>query len=103
MLAQPPEANLPAGISRSNHSPEAIANAVPSLANKPLGCRINILVARLCFRGIYFPQMGMLAWAKVISQNGQTIRDIAKEGLRGWFTGLCKEPSRSIAANMYGD
>ncbi len=41
-----------------SYSPEAIANAVASIAHKPLGYRINILIARLCFRGIYFPQMG---------------------------------------------
>ena len=51
------------------YSPEAIEKAVDSLDYKPLGYRINILLARLCFRGIYFPQMGKLAWVKVIAQN----------------------------------
>src|ERR1700740_271847 len=43
-----------------SYSPEAIAKAIGSMAHKPLGCRINILIARLCFRGIYFPQLGRL-------------------------------------------
>ena len=63
-----------------SYSPEAIANAVESVAHKPLGYRVNILISRLCFRGIYFPQMGRLAWAKTIAQNGRTILSLIKEG-----------------------
>jgi len=77
------------------YSPEAIAQAVRSFSHKPLAYRINIFVARLCFRGIYFPQMGALAWVKVIGENAQTICDIVKEGFRDWFSGMCKQPARS--------
>jgi len=62
-----------------SYSPEAIASAVASIAHKPLGYRINILIARLCFRGIYFPQMGRLAWAKTIAENWRTIYSLVKE------------------------
>ncbi len=75
-------------VGRRPTARKAIAHAVHSLAREPLGYRINILVARLCFRGIYFPQMGPLAWLKVFVQNGQTIREIVKEGFRDWFSGL---------------
>ena len=51
------------------YSPQAIARAVDSLRHKAVGYRINILVARLCFRGIYFPQMGPLAWMSLIAEN----------------------------------
>jgi radical SAM superfamily enzyme YgiQ (UPF0313 family) len=57
----------------SSYDSKAIAKAVDSLDHKHLGYRINILVARLCFRGIYFPQMSRLKWLKVIAQNRQTI------------------------------
>jgi radical SAM superfamily enzyme YgiQ (UPF0313 family) len=57
----------------NSYSPEAIEKAVDSLNRKPLGYRINILIARLCFRGIYFPQMGRLAWVKAILDNRRTI------------------------------
>src|SRR5271169_6322302 len=77
------------------YSPEAIAQAVRSFSHKPLAYRINILVARLCFRGIYFPQMGPLAWVKVIGENGQIIGEVVKEGFRDWFSGMCKRPARS--------
>jgi radical SAM superfamily enzyme YgiQ (UPF0313 family) len=85
------------------YSPEAISQAVRSFSHKPLAYRINILVARLCFRGIYFPQMGPLAWIKVIGENMQTISEIVKEGFRDWLSGYCKQPSHSAAAGTLGD
>jgi radical SAM superfamily enzyme YgiQ (UPF0313 family) len=66
----------------SSYSPEAIAVAVNSMSDKPVGHRINILIARLCFRGIYFPQMGKLAWIKVIAQNRSTISKLISEAFR---------------------
>ncbi len=64
-------------------APEAIAHAVDSLDDQPLGYRINIFIARLCFRGIYFPMMGKFAWLKVISENRHTIFKLLKEALFG--------------------
>ena len=52
---------------------ETIERAVDSLNHKPLGYRINILIARLCFRGIYFPQNGPLRMAETILENRRTI------------------------------
>jgi len=86
-----------------SYSPEAIARAVRAFNHKPLGYRINILIARLCFRGIYFPQMGVMAWLKVIGENAQTICDIVKEGFRDWFSGMCRQPARSEQAGTSGD
>jgi radical SAM superfamily enzyme YgiQ (UPF0313 family) len=65
----------------SCYSPEAIAKAVDSLGHKHVGERINILVARLCFRGIYFPQMGWRAWMKVVAQNRRAIFELVGEAL----------------------
>jgi len=33
------------------------------------GLSHHILIARLCFRGIFIPPIGKFAWAKVIVQN----------------------------------
>jgi hypothetical protein len=66
-----------------SYSAAAIAKAVDSLDHKPLGYRINILIARLCFRGIYFPQMGKLAWVKTILENRNIIWKLVKEGFSG--------------------
>src|SRR6201987_3488067 len=65
------------------YSPEALAQAVNSLEDQPLGYRINIFLARLCFRGIYFPMMGRFAWLKVIAQNRRTILKLAREAVFG--------------------
>src|SRR5438270_4202678 len=65
------------------YSPEAVAHAVDSLDDQPVGYRINIFLARLCFRGIYFPMMGKFAWVKVVAQNRQTIFKLIKEAVFG--------------------
>jgi radical SAM superfamily enzyme YgiQ (UPF0313 family) len=75
-----------------SYSSEAIGKAVDSLGHKPLGHRINILIARLCFRGIYFPSMGRFAWLKTITENRQTIFKLVKEGFGIW------RGSRSLAS-----
>src|SRR5438309_287603 len=67
----------------SSYSPEAIERAVDSLNHKPLGYRINIHIARLCFRGIYFPQMDHIAWLKTILENRRTIFKLIKQGFGG--------------------
>jgi radical SAM superfamily enzyme YgiQ (UPF0313 family) len=75
----------------NSYSAVAIGKAVDSLADKSLGYRINIFIARICFRGIYFPQMGRLAWVRVITQNRRTIFKLVKEGFGVW----CRPRSRS--------
>jgi len=65
------------------YSPEALSHAVDSLDDQPLGYRVNIFLARICFRGIYFPMMGKLAWPKVILENRQTIFKLIKEAIFG--------------------
>jgi radical SAM superfamily enzyme YgiQ (UPF0313 family) len=78
------------------YSPKALAHAVDSLSDQPLGYRINIFIARLCFRGIYFPMMGKMAWVKVIAQNRKTIFKLVREGFKpGAWQGA---PPRKSAA-----
>ena len=67
-----------------SYSAQAIGKAVHSLDGEPVGNRINIFLARICFRGIYFPQMGLWAWLKVISENRRTIFDLVKQGFAAW-------------------
>ena len=64
------------------YSPKALAHAVESLSDQPLGYRVNIFLARICFRGIYFPMMGKMAWLKVIAQNRRTIFKLVREGFK---------------------
>src|SRR5438105_9970882 len=79
-----------------SYSPEALAHAVSSLKDQPLGYRINIFIARMCFRGIYFPQIGPLAWLKVIYQNKRTIYGLAREGFATWRKHAAR-PARAAA------
>src|SRR5215813_2350005 len=67
-----------------SYSPAGIASAVNSISDRTVGQRMSILIARLAFRGIYFPQMGKWAWTKLIAQNRRTIYDLAKEGVVTW-------------------
>jgi radical SAM superfamily enzyme YgiQ (UPF0313 family) len=71
----------------NSYSPEAIAKAVNSIDNEHLGYRINIVISRLCFRGIYFPQMGKWAWLKVIFENRTTLCNLFESGLLAWWKG----------------
>ena len=66
-----------------SYSPEALAHAVDALSDQPLGYRINIFLARLCFRGIYFPMLGKLAWLKVVAENRHTIFKLVTQALFG--------------------
>ena len=65
------------------YSPEALAKAVDALDHERLGYRVNIFIARLCFRGIYFPMMGKFAWLRVVSENRRTIFKLVKEAIFG--------------------
>jgi radical SAM superfamily enzyme YgiQ (UPF0313 family) len=64
----------------SSYSAEAIERAVDAIDEESIGYRINMLIARICFRGIYFPQMGKWQWVKLIAQNRRTIFKLIAEG-----------------------
>jgi radical SAM superfamily enzyme YgiQ (UPF0313 family) len=76
-----------------SYSPEALAYAVESLDDQPLGYRINIFLARLCFRGIYFPMLGRMAWLKVVAQNRRTIFGLVREAVFGRRRARPRTPS----------
>ena len=64
-----------------SYGPERNAHAIDSISDRPLQYRISHLVARLFFRGIYFPQMGWQAWLKVIAQNRDPILKLLQESV----------------------
>src|SRR5260370_22423647 len=53
----------------NTYSPENTRRAISKIADAPVPYKISHLVARLCFRGIYFPQKGSLAVLKAILEN----------------------------------
>jgi len=67
-----------------SYSPAATKRAIDQIANAPAPFKISHLVARLCFRGIYFPQKGSLAWLKVLIENRRIIFRIVRESFTNW-------------------
>ena len=68
----------------NSYSPAATRRAIDWIANAPAPYKISHLVARLCFRGIYFPQKGSLAWLKVLIENRSMIFRIIRESFTNW-------------------
>jgi hypothetical protein len=54
------------------------------IADAPVPYKISHLIARLCFRGIYFPQKGSLAWLKVMLENRGVILRIVMDSFTKW-------------------
>ena len=67
-----------------SYSPERNARALDSISDKPIDHSIMHLIVRLIFRGIYFPQMGKAAWAKLFLANRRLIYKLAREGVSRW-------------------
>lgn len=67
-----------------SYSPQRNWEAINSIKDAPIEVRISHLVARLFFRGIYFPQMSKRAWIKLLLENRKTIFSLTKEGLKTW-------------------
>ena len=82
------------------YSAAALAHAVESLNDQPLGYRVNIFIARMCFRGIYFPMMGKMAWVKVIAQNRRTIFQLIRAGFKpgAWRGAPARIPASSAGS-----
>jgi len=64
----------------ASYSPGRNAEAVAALAGAPFQYRAGMLIARLFFRGIYFPQMTRRAWLRLIADNRRAILSLAREG-----------------------
>ena len=65
-----------------SYSPAAIRSAIDSLSQSPVWLRISLLLGRLSFRGIYFPQMGHWAWLKVAAQNRRVIMKLVRAAIK---------------------
>jgi hypothetical protein len=68
----------------ASYSPERNWRAVESIKDHHVKYRIGVFVARLFFRGIYFPQMTRRAWVKLLYENRRTITSLAREGFSKW-------------------
>jgi radical SAM superfamily enzyme YgiQ (UPF0313 family) len=68
----------------NSYSPAATARAIDSIADEPVPYKISHLIARIFFRGIYFPPQGAWGWLKVVAQNRATIFRIVRESFTQW-------------------
>ncbi len=68
----------------NSYSPARTRSALASIAEAPAPYKISHLVARLCFRGIYFPQKGAFAWLKVMLENRKIIFQVVRECFTNW-------------------
>jgi radical SAM superfamily enzyme YgiQ (UPF0313 family) len=78
------------------YSPAAIERALDSIADEPAPYKISHLIARLFFRGIYFPQKGALRWLRLAAQNRRAIRRVVKDCLTRWH-GTAADRGRAAA------
>src|SRR5438270_5774918 len=67
-----------------SYSPEATERALDSIADEPAPYKISHFIARIFFRGIYFPPKGTWNWLKLIGQNRRAIYRIVKDSFRQW-------------------
>ena len=67
-----------------SYSSDRNRQAIESIQDSPIDVRISHLVARLFFRGIYFPQMGRWAWIKLLLANRVVIFNLSIEGFSLW-------------------
>ena len=68
----------------NSYSGKATAQAIESIADEPVPYKISHLVARIFFRGIYFPPKGVWGWLKVVAENRGSIFRIVKESFTKW-------------------
>jgi len=68
----------------ASYSPERNAEAVRSIAGAAFQYRASMLISRLFFRGIYFPQMSRGAWLRLVYDNRATVFGLLREALSKW-------------------
>jgi radical SAM superfamily enzyme YgiQ (UPF0313 family) len=66
---------------RQSYSAERNADVVNHLISQNFGMGAMHFLARLCFRGIYVPQMTRRAWARLIVENRRTLFKLIQAGV----------------------
>jgi radical SAM superfamily enzyme YgiQ (UPF0313 family) len=69
---------------QASYSPAATERALDAIAHKPYTYRLTQFIARLFFRGIYFPQQGTWAWLRIVAQNRRSVWRLVREGWGAW-------------------
>ena len=64
------------------YSPDATAEALRRICDRPLSERIVVFFARLAFRGIYFPQTTVRHWVALLLKNRRPLLSFCYEAFR---------------------
>ncbi len=75
---------------KASYSAWSNERAIDSISDKTVDDRASHLIARLFFRGIYFPQMSKGAWVKLIAQNRRPIFKLTRDAIKVWRDGRRK-------------
>jgi radical SAM superfamily enzyme YgiQ (UPF0313 family) len=67
-----------------SYSPAATERAIESIAGEPAAYKISHFVARIFFRGIYFPPKSTWRWLRLLAQNRRAIYRIVKDSFTHW-------------------
>ncbi|NNE98497.1 MAG: B12-binding domain-containing radical SAM protein [Pyrinomonadaceae bacterium] len=81
-----------------SYSPERNAAALEEIKDTHIQYRVSHFVSRICFRGIYFPQMKKREWLTLFFQNRKSIYELLKGGVVTW-----REARASANANGNGN
>jgi radical SAM superfamily enzyme YgiQ (UPF0313 family) len=68
----------------NSYSPAATRRAIASMAHEPAPYKISHLIARLFFRGIYFPRKGAWGWLRLLAQNRAAIFRVIGDSFLNW-------------------
>ena len=67
-----------------SYSPAATEHAMHSMRDDPIPYRISHFIARMFFRGIYYPQKGAWGWIRLIWQNRRAIYGLIHASYTDW-------------------
>jgi hypothetical protein len=68
----------------NSYSDAAMMRAIDYINDEPAAYKISHMVARIFFRGIYFPPKGAWGWMKVIAQNRRPIFRVVRDCFTKW-------------------
>ena len=83
---------------RMSYSAERNANVVNHLIPESLDIGAMHFLARLCFRGIYVPQMTRTAWLRLIIENRRTLFKLIQQGVAKFGTRKRRRSQKVIPA-----
>jgi len=81
----------------NSYSARRNEQVIDLLEGRGYDARIMHFIMRLFFRGIYYPQMNKLAWAKLLMHNRKPILKLIKQGAQKYRVSRSKEKIDAVA------